>query len=443
MKVRDFILAMVAVSLFSTSVFAQDGDQELFTVNMSTYTEFYNQKNYKDAYPTWKWCFDNCDDKAAEKTTKNIFIQGPTILENIIKSREGAARDAAIDTLLYIYKKRVSLYGQEVKPMADYANKLYNYRPENYVEVYDTLVRVYELAGKTTSYGTLNLYMIVTKIRYDKDEISKETMVNTYSAIADALAEQIENETKEDKKEKIAKVATSVEDMFVNSSAADCKSIIDAFTPKFEADPTNVDLAKKIVNLLRRGNSDECKLSDLYMNAAVVMYDNEKSSSAAHAIGQAYFKRGEAAKAEQYYNEAISLEENVSKKADMYYELGLLYFSSMNNYAKARQAARNAIAADHSCGKAYMLIGKVYAAGGKDCGEEAFDKKFVYWLVVDQFQKAKNADPSLAGEANQLISRYSDYFPTEQEAFWHDMKAGQTVTVGCWINETTTARFVK
>ena len=57
--------------IFSASVFAQDD----FTVNMSTYTEFYNQKNYKDAYPTWKWCFENCDDRVSEKTTKNIFIQ--------------------------------------------------------------------------------------------------------------------------------------------------------------------------------------------------------------------------------------------------------------------------------------------------------------------------------------------------------------------------------
>ena len=162
------------------------------------------------------------------------------------------------------------------------------------------------------------------------------------------------------------------------------------------------------------------------MNTAIVMYENEKSSAAAHAIGQAYFKRGESAKAEQYYNEAISLEESNTKKADMYYELGLLYFTGMNNYQKA-----------------YLLIGRVYAAGGKDCGNDEFENKWVYWVVVDQFQKAKSVDPSVSEEANKLISTYSAYFPKENDAFWADMKAGQTVTVGCWINETTTARFIK
>ncbi len=439
MKLRTLILTMVAGMLFSASVFAQDD----FTVNMSTYTEFYNQKNYKDAYPTWKWCFDNCDDKVAEKTTKNVFIQGPTILENVIATREGDAREAAIDTLLMIYDKRIRLYGQEGTYLGSKAIMLNKYRPQNYVEVYDMLVRTFEVAGNSTAYGVLKLYMVVALNRYNKEEISKEVMVNIYSSISDALAEQVEKETKEDKKAKIADAATAVEELFVTSSAADCKSIIDVFSPKFEADPTNVELAKKIVNLLRKGNSDECKLSDLYMRAAILMYENEKSSAAAHAIGQAYFKRGESGKAEQYYNEAISLEEDGAKKADMYYELGLLYFTNMNNYAKARQAARSALSADPNCGKAYMLIGKVYAAGGKDCGESAFEKKCLYWLVVDQFQKAKNVDPSLASDANQLIARYSEHFPSEQDAFWVDMKAGQTVTIGCWINETTTARFIK
>ena len=439
MKLSNLILMMIAGMLFSAGVFAQDD----FTVNMSTYTEFYNQKNYKDAYPTWKWCFDNCDDKVAEKTTKNVFIQGPTILENVIAMREGAAREAAIDTLLLIYDKRIQLYGQEGTYLGSKAIMLNKYRPQNYVEVYEMLVRTYEVAGKSTAYGVLKLYMVVALNRYNKEEITKETMVNIYSAISDALAEQMEKETKDDKKAKIEDAAKAVEELFVNSSAADCKSIIDVFSPKFEADPTNVELAKKIVNLLRKGNSDECKLSDLYMRAAIVMYENEKSSAAAHAIGQAYFKRGESAKAEQYYTEAISLEEENAKKADMYYELGLLYFTGMNNYAKARQAARNALSADPNCGKAYMLIGKVYAAGGKDCGEDAFQKKCLYWLVVDQFQKAKSVDPSVASEANQLIARYSEHFPSENDAFWVDMKAGQTVTIGCWINETTTARFIK
>ncbi len=434
MKTKSLLLAVFGL-MFSAGMYAQD-----CSVNLSTYTEFYNQKNYKDAYPEWKICFDNCP-----SMSKNIYIQGPAILESIIASREGASREAAIDTLLLIFDKRIEYFGngQEGKFLGSKAQYMYKYRLENLEDVYNTFSRAYELTGKSTDYNVMKLYMHTAIKMYEAEKISKEVVVDIYSSVSDALAEQMENEVKEDKKTKIEGAASMVEELFVNCTAADCKSIIEVFEPKFEAEPTNIELAKKIVNLLKKGNSDECKLSDLYMKAAVAVYENEKSSSAAHAIGQAYFKRGESSKAEQYYNEAISLEENNDKKADMYYELGLLYFTGMNSYAKARQAARQALAVDPNYGKAYILIGRVYAAGGKDCGKDAFEDKWVYWVVVDQFQKAKSVDPSVADEANKLISTFSAYFPKESDAFWADMKAGQTVTVGCWINETTTARFIK
>lgn len=437
MKLLGVLFVAICV-FFSVNTHAQEVNEENCKVFLSTYTEFYNQKNYKDAYSSWKWCFDNC-----ENISKNLYIQGPAIMENVIATREGASREAAIDTLLMIYDKRIQLYGQEGKYLGVKAVNLYKYRPNNQAEAFDMLAKAFELTGNATDYNVLKLYMVVALNRYNNGDITKEQMVNIYSSISDVLADQIAKEVKEDKKAKITNTAEQVEELFVNSSAADCKSIIEVFAPKFEADTANIELAKKIISLLRKGNSDECKLSDLYMRAAVAVYQNEKSSSAAHAIGQAYFKRDEADKAEQYYNEAISLEEDNAKKADMYYELGLLYFTNMNSYAKARQAARNAIASDGTCGKAYMLIGRVYAAGGKDCGETQFEKKSLYWLLVDYFQKAKAADPELAEEANQLIGRYSAHFPSEQDAFWIDMKAGQTITIGCWINETTVARFVK
>ena len=57
----------------------------------------------------------------------------------------------------------------------------------------------------------------------------------------------------------------------------------------------------------------------------------------------------------------------------MYYELAL-YYSNFKNYVKARQAARNALVNNPNYGKAYILIGRLYAAGGS-CGETVVEKK--------------------------------------------------------------------
>src|SRR5690606_40234097 len=68
--------------------------------------------------------------------------------------------------------------------------------------------------------------------------------------------------------------------------------------------------------LLDRGQTDDCKLSDLYMKCAIAAYNAEKTSTSAHSIAQSYFKRGDATNAEKFYEEAISLEENSLKRSE-------------------------------------------------------------------------------------------------------------------------------
>ncbi len=442
MKSKVFLPVLVIGMILSYSLNAQDekygDDPESCRINLSTYTEFFNQKNYKDAMPSWRWCFLNCPE-----ATKNIYIHGTTIIEYYINEQSDAAkREAYIDTLMMVYDNRITYFGQKAMVLGRKATSMLKYKPDNVKEAYDVLTESFELGGNDSEYFILGFYMNTTVVLFGKGELTKENVVEIYSKISDVLNYQIANETKDDKRAKIEETAKSVEEMFVNSGAADCEAIISLFGPKFESDPTNIELAKKILNLLDRGKADECKLSDLYMNCAIAVYNVEKSSSSAHSIAQSYFKRGDGENAENFYSEAINMEEEPLKKADMYYELGLLYYNILKNFPKSRQAARNAIANNPNYGKAYLLIGRVYAAGGY-CGESAFEKKSVNWLIVDQFIKAKNVDPSVAEEANELIGRYSGSFPTQEEGFWVNVAEGQTVTIGCWIGETTTARYIK
>ncbi len=442
MKTKVFLPVLVIGMLLSFSVNAQDekygDDPESCRIKLSTYTEFFNQNNFKDAMPSWRWCFNNCPE-----ATKNIYIHGTTIIEYYINEQtEDVKREAYIDTLMMVYDNRITYFDQKAMVLGRKATSMLKYHPNDVKAAYDVLTESFNLGGNDTEYFVLGFYMNTVVVLFGKEELTKENVVESYSKISDALNYQIAKETKDDKKAKLEETAKSIEEMFVNSGAADCEAIVNLFGPKFEADPTNSELAQKILNLLDRGKSDECKLSDLYMNCAIAVYSVEKSSNAAHSIAQSYFKRGDGTNAEKFYEEAISLETDALKKADMYYELGLLYYNNFKNYPKCRTAARNAIANNPNYGKAYLLIGRVYAAGGY-CGETAFEKKSVNWLIVDQFIKAKNVDSSVADEANELIGRYSGSFPTQEEGFWVNILDGQTVTIGCWIGETTTVRYIR
>ncbi|MDP3453480.1 MAG: tetratricopeptide repeat protein, partial [Bacteroidales bacterium] len=67
-----------------------------------------------------------------------------------------------------------------------------------------------------------------------------------------------------------------------------------------------------------------------------------------------------------------------------------------------------------------------------------------YWVAVDYLIRARNADSSIAEEANRYISSYSQYFPAQEDAFMYDIIDGASYTVSCsGLRETTTVRTRK
>ena len=90
-------------------------------------------------------------------------------------------------------------------------------------------------------------------------------------------------------------------------------------------------------------------------------------------------------------------------------------------------------------GKAYMLIGTVW--GSQVCPGNEIEKRAPYWVAVDYMIKAKNADPTLAEEANRHISQYSQYYPQTAEAFMYNYNKGDSYTVSCGgMRAVTTVR---
>ena len=71
---------------------------------LSLYREVFKQKNYKEAYPSWKWVKDNCP-----MSSKYIFTNGPVILEDMIKSAgtDTVLRNAYIQELFDLVQSKL------------------------------------------------------------------------------------------------------------------------------------------------------------------------------------------------------------------------------------------------------------------------------------------------------------------------------------------------
>ena len=58
--------------------------------------------------------------------------------------------------------------------------------------------------------------------------------------------------------------------------------------------------------------------------------------------------------------------------------------------------------------------------------------------------KAREADASLAEDANELAGQYRRYFPQQADAFMYDVQDGNSYTVSCsGMRESTTVRTLK
>jgi tetratricopeptide (TPR) repeat protein len=428
------LFIMMAIFLAGSIANAQDEDAKFgdnpdkCRAQLSTYDQFYNQDNYKDAYPAWSWCFKFCP-----QSTKNIYIQGPKILEYKIANAEGDQKEAYIDTLLQIYDQRIEYFGEEGKNKGRKAIDIMQYRPGKAMQAFRLFEEAIALDSILSEVNTIGRYMQLSTILYKNNALDAVELIEIYAQLVDILGTQIEAG-----QPAAVKAKEQIDAMIINTGVLDCDKMVEIFTPMFEENPDDEKLLKVIQNMMER---EKCFSTELYAKVSEKLYENDKSASTAHTLAQYFFKNNQSEKAESYYKEAIELQEDESKKADLYFEMGLLYFNQMDQYSTAKSYALKAISADANYGKAYKLIAQIYAKVANDCGENDFEKRAVNWAIVDKLLQARSVDPSIAEDVNEMISRYSARFPKKDDAFFYGITEGQSYEINCWINETTTVRF--
>jgi len=219
---------------------------------------------------------------------------------------------------------------------------------------------------------------------------------------------------------------------------ATCKHIIAIYRKKFDSTPDDIELLKKISELL---DKKSCQEDPLYFDVTTKLYDLEPSPASAYLIGKMLLKDQKYSEAIEYFKKVEGIEDNaVLAKA---YKFTAEAYRGLGNYPSARTYALKAAALEPGDGEPYLMIGDMYAASAADCGDNDLTKRVAYWAAVDKYIKAKQVDPELKEIADKRIASYSVYYPTQETIFFYTLKEGDPYTVNCWINETTTVRAAK
>ncbi|MEA3444874.1 MAG: tetratricopeptide repeat protein [Bacteroidota bacterium] len=406
--------------------------------NLSLYKEFERQKNYVDAIKPWRYVFNNCP-----KATKNIYLDGVKIIGYYIKkASDQEVADKYLDTLLMVYEQRIKYYGKKGFVEGRMGVDILRYKKQDVAKAYNYLHNSVSSQGKSTEDAVSVTFMQSATFLYKTGELSKEKVLDDFTIVLAAVEGRIayyqaKGNTKKVKKSTKAK--NSVEAFFMECGAADCEVLIPFFEPKFNKAPGDLELLKKITRFLDKA---DCTDSELFLLSAKQLYKLEPSAESAYFIAKLELKNEKFEESAKFYLEAIKLQTDEVEKARYYYELGVITYSQLGEHSKARQYAYKSIELDKTSGKPYILIGNIYAASVKKCGENSFERSAIYWVVVDKFTKAKSVNAELVVDANKLIATYSKHFPNSEESFMNGYGTeGMEYIVGCWINEKTKVRF--
>ncbi len=434
MKRITLVLLTLVAAAFGTKVSAQGkygADSAECIKYLSYYQEYYKQKNYAEALPNWRKAFKLCPPTASQ----NMLLNGMTLIgKEIVKEKDPQVRASLIDTVLTLNDLRAQYYPK-------YAVAAYNSKGQYITQyfkdpqvVHEKLSEIIEINQEKTKPSLLLLNLNSAIELYKKSAVSAEDVINSYQN-AIALLDKAEAS------EENTKIKSDIEGLFITSQVASCDNLIALFTPRYEADPDNMDLVTNIVKML--GSTDGCQNNELFLNAVTKLHKSEPSASSAYYLYKLYSSKDEATNAINYLEEAVSLcADSDPSKADYLIELAT-YCLKNNLTGKAFDYAKKAAELNPAHqGKAYYLIATIW--GSARCGGNEIESRAKYWVAVDYLQKAKSADASLADDCNKLISSYSVYYPQKAEAFMYDVVDGQSYNVNCGgMHATTTVRTQK
>lgn len=444
-KISIKILGLVIGILFIGTIQAQDSEGSKYgedsvkcIENNSLYYEFFKQwksSNYKntawkDAFGPWRWVFINCP-----ASTKNIYLHGEKLVDEVLKHEtDKTKKDKYIDTLMMVYDKRIQYFGSEGYVLGKKGADLYKLRPSDFEKSYNILKKSIELEGNESSGEALIYYFRAAEKMVKSGKSDTTILVDIYDQTSVIIEYNMTKATEERDKTKWENIRGNIELSF--EPWAKCEDLISLYTIKFNDAPEDVDLLKKITKILDKKN---CTDSELFFKATENLHKAEPSARTAELTGKMYIKRENFTEAVKYLQEAINLYEDDQQRADVHYLLANVFFQ-LRRYSEARAECYSTLKIRPNDGKSYILIGDLYATSAKDCGEGDFFSKVAYWAAVDKYYQGKNVDPGVAELAQTKINTFSQYFPATEQIFFHDLKEGDSFSIECWINETTTVR---
>lgn len=454
-------IVFVLIVLFFSNIQFSQSKEECFA-NLSIFAEYAKVKNYKAAYQPWLELKKQCPD-----LNSAIYVLGERMLKSFIKSSDDTAKLQFQKDLVNLYdewlqyfpksKRGVSEVG---KILAIKAQTMLDYKlasDSEIVQIYDDAFKNDPKSFKSPK-GLYNYFKLYFKMyKSDDQDVSLEEVfdkyeeltekfeyeMGAYTAKLDLILKKEENSTplssREIRNKKVYEVNMVACNTYLNNLNAiiakesTCENLIPLYRKNFDSFKYDSVWLNRAAS---RMDSKDCSDDPLFVELVEALHELNPSANSAYYLGLLNDKKGDSKLAIEYYNESIDLETDNLKKAKTLYKIALK-FKKSGQFSKSRTYANKALKYQPSMGKAYLLIGNLYASSANNCGTSQFEKRSIYWLALKEAKKAASVDASVRKLANKTAASYEGRAPSKTDIFSEAM-GGKKISFNCWIGKSVT-----
>lgn len=434
------LLTIIAI-LSATLVFAQGkygADSANCIKYLSFYQQYMKQNNLDDAAPNWRKAISHCPPTASQ----NMLLDGMKIMRKEINQfrNNPIRKKELVDTLMMLHQMRIDNYPKyAVTAKLNKAADMMNYSEKgSELEVFNALDDAINTAKDKTSTTIAVRYMNYAVELYQTGRFTEDQV---FAAFEKSMA-TLESIKAKKPSDMVDNAISDVENLFAQSGVASCDNLVAVFEPRFNATPEDKTLLSSIISVFTNTN---CTDTDLFRLAVEEMHKVEPSSNSAHLLYQLYSALPDGGdNAVKYMMEAIGYEDSDAETdASYYFELASYQFTKLSRKADAVASAQKAAELSETmAGKAYFLIATIWST--VKCQGNDIESRAAFWVATDYMNRAKQADPTLAEDADKDIASYRQYFPLQADAFMYNFMDGERYTVSCeGLSATTTIRTQK
>ncbi len=388
------------------------------------YTDMLNSGNYRAAAPPFSWLIVN-----VPKLNPSLYINGAKIYENLADDEANPKlKKIYEDSCLLMFDLRINYFNDSANVLnrkAYYAYRFKNDDKNYYQELYDLFNEAFELNKNSFLDNNLVAYLdVVRRYKLGGGSITDDQILKIYENITDVIDYKIQQGQNI---EKLTEYRQQVDYLLTTIVSVDCRFIEENMLPKLRSNPEDLELAKNIFKLSFVG---KCTESASFLESARVVQKHEPSYGMAKLIGDRCFLAEDFECALKYYKEAGTLTEENTKKAELYLNQSDAC-RRMGQKSGSRDLAEMCLRADPSKGECYTLIGNLYFSSYNECrqGVNPVEDRAVFIAAYEMYRKAGNTS---------MMSEAKAQFPTMEDIFTYNMEVGQTIKIGCWINEAVT-----